>query len=248
VVSGKNWGVKEIPNPLNETDFTDFDCPYCGNPISFPKEEIETLKECPNCLESMFVPQLGMRAEKIPFPIKTDRQLIRRLRMLDKEPLSALMCEEVLRFMELEAQTEDEVREWLVEDKQAHFPHRDRDIYFAIESNETGHLIGIVSFWFCYEEGFDTAEFFVLIHPKSQRQGFGAEAVRGVFSYAFDGLQVHRIVAHCDIRNVAAQGLCLKAGMRKESHCLKELRVKGEWVDTVGFGLLREEFEKWEKS
>jgi RimJ/RimL family protein N-acetyltransferase len=241
--------MKDKPDPLKDSDFTDFACPYCGNPVSFPKEDTGALKQCPNCLESMIVPKPGLSAERICFPIQTPRLLIRRLRTQDQQDFFALLSnEDLLRYTTWEPYGEEEIREWLAHDKQLSFPHRDKEAYFALQSAESGRTIGLVFFCFPYEEDFDTAEFLVLIDPKWQRQGLAAEAARGLFAYAFNGLRVHRIMAFCDSRNVAARRMFLKTGMRQESHCLKDHFLKGEWVDTVGFGLLFEEFDNWSKS
>ena len=40
----------------------------------------------------------------------------------------------------------------------------------------------------------------------------------------------------------------LKAGLRQESECLQDRRLKGKWVNTVGFALLQEEYEAQTKA
>jgi len=62
-------------------------------------------------------------------------------------------------------------------------------------------------------------------------------------NYAFNGLRVRRIIAQCDDRNVAARALLLKSGLRQESECVQDRLQKGEWVNTIGFALLRHEYE-----
>jgi RimJ/RimL family protein N-acetyltransferase len=87
------------------------------------------------------------------------------------------------------------------------------------------------------------AQFEIIIHPNFQRKGYATEAIRGLLNYAFKGLRVRRIVAECDDRNVPARGLLLKAGLRKESECIQDRLQKGQWVNTVGFALLKQEYE-----
>ena len=77
------------PGPTAEPDFIDFDCPYCRNVVSFPKWDAGTLKQCPNCLDSMIVPECTRRqAERIPFPIRTKRLVLRRFQTLDAKFLA----------------------------------------------------------------------------------------------------------------------------------------------------------------
>jgi len=62
-------------------------------------------------------------------------------------------------------------------------------------------------------------------------------------AYAFKGLRARRVALDCDARNLPARGLLLKAGLRQESECIQDRFSKGEWVNTVGFALLKQEYE-----
>jgi aminoglycoside 6'-N-acetyltransferase len=62
-------------------------------------------------------------------------------------------------------------------------------------------------------------------------------------AYAFKGLRARRAIANCDARNVPARRLLLKVGLRQESECINDRFLKREWVDTVGFALLKQEYE-----
>jgi RimJ/RimL family protein N-acetyltransferase len=76
-----------------------------------------------------------------------------------------------------------------------------------------------------------------------QRKGYATEAIRGLLTYAFAGLRVRRIVAECDSRNVSARRLLLKAGFRQERECVQDRLQIGQWVNTVGFAILKHENE-----
>jgi len=69
------------------------------------------------------------------------------------------------------------------------------------------------------------------------------EAVRGLLAYAFTGLRARRMAAECDARNLPARRLFLKASLRQESECIQDRFLKGEWLNTVGFALLKQEYE-----
>jgi RimJ/RimL family protein N-acetyltransferase len=66
-------------------------------------------------------------------------------------------------------------------------------------------------------------------------------------AYAFRGLRSRRMVADCDARNLQARGLLLKAGLRQEAEFIQDRFSKGQWVNTVGFALLKQEYETQER-
>ena len=136
----------------------------------------------------------------------------------------------------------EEAEEWIAGQSGTRFPQSREYCHFAIEAIRAAKVIGLITFWFPHDE-FDLAQFEIIIHPNWQRKGYATEAVRGLFAYAFTGLRVRRIVAECDSRNLPGCGLLLKTGLRKESECIQDRFSKGEWVNTVGFALLKQEYE-----
>ena len=57
---------------ITEESFIDFKCPHCGEPVSFPKENAGFAQACPNCTESLIVPDDGSEVGwEIPLPITT---------------------------------------------------------------------------------------------------------------------------------------------------------------------------------
>ena len=136
----------------------------------------------------------------------------------------------------------EQIEEWIAGQSSTRLFHPDGCLYLAIETIRDPKLIGLVSLWFPERE-FDPAQFEIMIRQDLQRHGYGTEAFRGLLSFAFTGLCVRRIVADCDARNIAARRLLVKVGMRQESECIKDRLIKGEWVNTVSFALLREEYK-----
>ena len=233
-----------ITSEAAESDFIDFICPCCRNPVSFPKPEAGTLKQCPNCVESMIVPDCtGSPAERIPFPIKTERLVLRRLQTLDAKSLADFTANpDVLRYLDWNPMTLEEVEEWITGQRGVRFPQSDVYSYMAMEETQTGRVIGLATFWFPRKD-FDLLQFDVIIHSAWQRKGYATEAVRGLLAYAFKGLRIRRVIAECDSRNTPARRLLLKAGLRQECECTQDRFVKGAWVNTVGFALLKQEYE-----
>ena len=88
------------------------------------------------------------------------------------------------------------------------------------------------------------AELGWVLDPTYTGQGYATEAVRELLRYCFQDLSVHRVTANCFLDNDTSCRLMERVGMRREVHAVREsLHRSGEWLDTVGYALLDEEFE-----
>ena len=123
-------------------------------------------------------------------------------------------------------------------------PYGDR----AIVRKETGKLIGSCGYVPClmpFEQvpnfsyysasgkvGHATPEFglFYAISPSQQRQGYASEAAQALVDYAFQHLDLKRVIATTDFDNHASVGVMRKLGMRVEKNPLKE----PPWLQVVG--------------
>lgn len=82
------------------------------------------------------------------------------------------------------------------------------------------------------------AEIGWVLDPDYSGKGYATEAVQTVLDLAFDQYKVHRVSAHMDGRNTASAQLAANAGMRHEAHLRQYWWNKGEWVDTVIYGMI----------
>jgi RimJ/RimL family protein N-acetyltransferase len=73
-------------------------------------------------------------------------------------------------------------------------------------------------------------------------QGIATEAARAVLDYAFDALRVAKVWARADPRNLGSVRVLEKLGMQREGLLRGHLWFRGERVDRVYYGLLREEW------
>lgn len=123
-------------------------------------------------------------------------------------------------------------------------PYGDR----AIVLKETGKLIGSCGYVPClmpFEQvpnfsyynasgkvGHATPEFglFYAISPSYQRQGYASEAAQALVDYAFQYLDLKRVIATTDFDNHASMGVMRKLGMRVENNPLAE----PPWLQVVG--------------
>jgi len=70
-------------------------------------------------------------------------------------------------------------------------------------------------------------------------QGLMPDALTAVIDHAFNDLELHRIEADVDPRNIASLRLLEKLGFRQEGYLRERYLKDGEIQDTVFFGLLR---------
>ncbi|GLR15268.1 N-acetyltransferase [Chitinimonas prasina] len=87
------------------------------------------------------------------------------------------------------------------------------------------------------------AELGITLAPKHQGCGYASEAFRALFDWLFTQQGLHRVHAACDPDNHASARLLRRVGMRQEGHFKRSLWLKGQWVDDLVFGLLREEWQ-----
>ena len=81
-----------------------------------------------------------------------------------------------------------------------------------------------------------------VLHPDHTGHGYATEAVRELIRWCFEDLGLRRVTANCFADNTASWRLMERVGMRRETCAVKEsLHRSGEWLDTMGYGLLAEE-------
>ena len=97
-------------------------------------------------------------------------------------------------------------------------------------------VIGDLSVW--YTDMKDTVEIGYSFLQEASGKGYATEAVSSLAKKLFEERNVHRIQANLDARNKASQRLCQRIGMRKEAHFIQDFWNKGEWTDSIVYGML----------
>ncbi len=111
---------------------------------------------------------------------------------------------------------------------------------FALE-NADGALVGDVALHVNESEPSE-AEFGFTLASAHQRNGYGAEAVKGLLDYAFGSLRLRRLIAITDDRNAPAAALLERVGLRREAHFVENIFFKGEWGSEFAFAILNREW------
>ncbi|NMH74352.1 GNAT family N-acetyltransferase [Bacillus sp. RO2] len=97
-------------------------------------------------------------------------------------------------------------------------------------------VIGDLSVWFTGMK--DTVEIGYSFSAEVSGKGYATEAVSQLVRKLFYEQEVHRIQATLDARNISSQKLCERIGMRKEAHFIQDFWSKGEWTDSMVYGML----------
>ena len=183
--------------------------------------------------------------EPLELPLTTDRLRLRSYRETDAEAhLPIYSREDVSRFLLQDPWTpevaETEIAKLLT---RTGLETESRTLALVIEtagglySLEGSRVIGDIALWL--EDGSDEkAEIGWILDPAASGHGFATEAAIAVLNVAFDHYGLHRVFAQMDSRNTASAKLARRIGMREEAHLRKDWWSKGEWTDTLIFGML----------
>ena len=80
--------------------------------------------------------------------------------------------------------------------------------------------------------------------PSERRKGYCSEAAMLMVDYLFLSMDIVRIQAHANVRNVGSQKILEKVGFKKEGVVRKKNFARGEWTDACLFSILREEWKE----
>jgi len=109
----------------------------------------------------------------------------------------------------------------------------------VVERNE--RVVGDVILWPA-DDTLSRGEMGWALHPAALGHGYATEAVRVLIGIAFDTYGMHRVIAQLDPRNTPSAKLCERVGMRREAYLRQDYWSKGEWTDTLIYGLLAQEW------
>jgi RimJ/RimL family protein N-acetyltransferase len=178
------------------------------------------------------------------WPIQTERLVLRPFEEGDLDALYAMhSSESVARYLYNEPRTREETR-GLLERKiaGASVGGRGEWLCAAAVLAETGEVVGDVSvLW--VSELHRQGELGYILHPAHQGHGYAAEAARPLLAFAFEQLDLHRVIARLEARNIASARVLEKLGMRREAHLVENEWVKGEWQSEMVYAMLAREWE-----
>jgi RimJ/RimL family protein N-acetyltransferase len=188
----------------------------------------------------MFAPKL---------PIETERLRLRANTPDDLDNLHALFGrEDVTRYLYWEPMSREAAMK-LLERRigQTTMQGEGGAIALVVEERDTRRFVGEVILMWKSEES-RQGEVGWTLHPDAQGQGYATEASREMLRMGFEELGLHRIFAECDPRNDASIRVMERLGMRREAHHVENLRLKGEFVGSMIYAILEDEWRRAEQA
>lgn len=178
----------------------------------------------------------------LPTPtLKTARLLLRPFTEADTDAMFALHSNpDVLRYWDAPPwKTRAQAEQFIARCKQ--FEQEGTGARLAIERSADGAFLG----W-CglanWDPAYRSARMGYCLNEAAWGQGFATEAARAMLQWAFDTLDLNRVQAEADTRNIASGRVLEKLKFIREGTLREDCIVNGEVSDSWVYGLLRRDF------
>jgi RimJ/RimL family protein N-acetyltransferase len=136
-----------------------------------------------------------------------------------------------------EQESEEFVKQVLIDAKKN---PRSRFVFAAV-LNESGDMIGAGEFNI-RDESNRVGEIGYIVNPQYWKKGFATDVANLLIEYGFNDLNLHRIYATCDPRNIGSSKVLEKVGMIKEGRMREDLLLKDGWRDSLLYSILEHEW------
>ena len=175
--------------------------------------------------------------------LESERLVLRRFADADLESFLAYRNDpEVARYQSWDSYTEREATA-MIEELKSQQPGTPGEWFqFAIESKQTGTLVGDCALK--VEGDGRQAEVGFTLSREHQGKGYASEAVSRLLDYAFGDLGLHRVVAITDQENEPSFGLLERLGMRREGRFVRNAWFKGRWSSEYLYAVLKDEWPR----
>lgn len=149
--------------------------------------------------------------------------------------------EDVARYLPWEPRDEDGAKAALTRHQELEVDVDDQGLTLAGIDKATGRYVGdfVLILRSVEHRG---AEVGYVLHPDFAGRGLATEGASHMLSIAFDRMDLRRVIARIDPRNVASARVLAKLGLRHEAHLVQNELFKGEWCDEDDFAILRDEW------
>lgn len=181
-------------------------------------------------------------APHYPLRFTTARLVLREVSMDDLAAAHAIDADpEVTRYTSHEG-TDLEASRAFLERTVRHAQETPRRVFdFALTRPGEDRYLGHVGFN-VERPAHHEAMVWFLLERASWGQGLVTEAMTPVLDLAFDTLGLHRVFGDADPRNLGSRRVMEKLGFTREAHLRENWWLKGEWCDSLLYGLLDREW------
>ena len=230
---------------IEKPRFVDFKCPHCGRVIAFPDRWSGSAQDCPWCFVTLVVPEHSTEPpHEVRLAVRTERLLLRKPVEADQEDLLEIVSDEdSFRYINWNTMEREHLEDWLEQNSHITSIEPGEWFYFAAERLASPKVVALICFHYADRE-LRQGGFEVVVSRSYRRQGYGTETCRGTLAFAFGELNLRRVAARCDSRNMPGIKMLEKAGLRHEGECLEDERHRDEWVNSVWFAILSREYNE----
>ncbi len=178
------------------------------------------------------------------FPsLTTDRLHLRHIQPDDAEAFFAIKSDrEVMDFYGDEPHQSLEETHVLIQQLQDSYNRREA-LFWGITLKGEDTVIGSCAF-ISFNQDFHYAETGYELQRAYWRRGIMAEAMTAILTYGFTDLELNRIEAAVDDRNMPSKSLLLKLGFTYEGNLRQRFFFRDQFLDAHYFGLLKNEWLK----
>jgi RimJ/RimL family protein N-acetyltransferase len=175
--------------------------------------------------------------------VETERLLLREVVPGDLDAIHAYAVDpEVLRYLPLAPSTREQTAASLRTMLLSQRERPRKRVVLAVVPNRAAPAAGTVVLRISSEQQRE-GHLAVCLRRSSWGQGYATEACGALLRLAFEQLDLHRIHTTVSVDNGASVRLMQKLGMRNEGRLVEHLLIRGEWLDSFVFALLRREWQ-----
>ena len=178
--------------------------------------------------------------------LKTERLALRPLVARDAASLFGIFSDrQVTRYWSSAAwDSEATAADYIARDARA--LRKGEHLRLGIEIRASAELIGMCTLY-AFMKQCRRAEIGYALSRAHWGRGYMHEALSRLLHYGFENLELHRVEADVDPRNMASARSLERLGFLKEGHMRERWIVDGEVSDTSFYGLLRSDWRTREK-
>ncbi len=149
--------------------------------------------------------------------------------------------DDVARYLPWETRDESASRKALARHQSVRLERDDDGLTLAAFDVESGRLVGEFVL-FLRSRAHRGGEVGYVLHPDFWRRGLATEGGNAILEIAFDTLDLHRVIARIDARNVGSAAVLERLGMRREAVLVDNEWFKGEWSTEADYAILQHEW------
>ncbi|RDU34977.1 GNAT family N-acetyltransferase [Neobacillus piezotolerans] len=178
--------------------------------------------------------------------LETERLILRKVTMNDAEDMFAYGSdEEVARYVTWDKHNTIEDTRSFIDFVLGKYENKQLAPW-AIESKETGRMIGTIDF-VSWQPRHNSAEIGYVIARDQWGKGITTEAASELIKFGFEHMELVRIQARCFIENIGSARVMEKVGMSFEGVNRKAAFIKGKHRDLKIYAILKEDFAYLQK-